>query len=78
LSYDLAPQSRPFCWPPPPPEANEIFIVLPAARSQPLATTGARYYPGPSDRPGERAYRLTAFNANQSVIDQFLSIAREA
>ncbi len=39
----------------------------------------ARHYRRLSDRPDERAYRLvTAFNTNQSVIDQFLSIACEA
>jgi threonine aldolase len=78
LSYDFALRSRPFCWPPPPPEANEVFIVLPAAMNQALEAAGARYYPGPSDRCDERTCRLTAFNTSQSVIDQFLSIAREA
>ena len=62
-----------------PVEANEIFIVLPAAMNQALETAGARFYPWPSDRPDEHAYRLvTAFNTDQSVVDQFISIAREA
>jgi hypothetical protein len=52
--------------------------VLPAAVNRTLEAAGARYYPGPSDRCDERAYRLTAFNTSQSVIGQFLSIAREA
>jgi threonine aldolase len=62
-----------------PVEANEIFIVLPAAMNQALEAAGARFYPWPSDRPDEHAYRLvTAFNTDQSVVDQFISIAREA
>jgi threonine aldolase len=62
-----------------PVEANEIFIVLPMPMNQALEGAGARYYPWPSDRPDERAYRLvTAFNTDQSVVDQFISIAREA
>ena len=62
-----------------PVEANEIFIVLPAAVNLALEEAGALFYPWPSDRPNERAYRLvTAFNTDQSAVDQFLSIAREA
>jgi threonine aldolase len=44
-----------------------------------LQAAGAQYHPWPSDRPGERAYRLvTAFDTEQTTVDRFLSIAKKA
>lgn len=60
-------------------DANEIFVVLPAHIHDALEAAGAQYHPWPSDRPGERAYRLvTAFDTDPSDIDKFLSIAKAA
>lgn len=62
-----------------PVEANEIFVVLPAHMHDALAAGGAQYHPWPSDRPGERAFRLvTAFDTSAADVDQFLSIAKAA
>lgn len=62
-----------------PVEANEIFVVLPARMHDALDAGGARYHPWPSDRPGERAFRLvTAFDTNPADVDKFLSIAKAA
>ena len=62
-----------------PVEANEIFIVLPAAMHDALQAAGAQYHPWPSDRPGEPAYRLvTAFDTDPADVDRFLSIAKQA
>ncbi|MDP1748659.1 MAG: low specificity L-threonine aldolase [Reyranella sp.] len=62
-----------------PVEANEIFVVLPAHMHDALAAGGAQYHPWPSDRPGERAFRLvTAFDTSPADVDQFLSIAKAA
>ncbi|MBV8392641.1 MAG: low specificity L-threonine aldolase [Alphaproteobacteria bacterium] len=62
-----------------PVEANEIFVVLPAHMHDALQEAGAQYHPWPSDRPGERAYRLvTAFDTSQEDVDKFLSIAKDA
>jgi threonine aldolase len=62
-----------------PVHANEIFVVLPAHMHDALQAAGAQYHPWPSDRPGERAFRLvTAFDTDQAEIDKFLSIAKEA
>jgi threonine aldolase len=62
-----------------PVEANEIFVVLPARMHDALQQAGARYHPWPSDRPGERAYRLvTAFDTDPASVDRFLSIAKAA
>lgn len=62
-----------------PVDANEIFVVLPAHMHDALQEAGAQYHPWPSDRPGERAYRLvTAFDTSQQDVDQFLSIAKAA
>ncbi len=62
-----------------PVEANEIFVVLPARMNDALEAGGARYHPWPSDRPGERAFRLvTAFDTSAADIDKFLSIAKTA
>ena len=44
-----------------------------------LQAAGAQYHPWPSDRPGERAFRLvTAFDTDPKDIDRFLSIAKAA
>jgi len=44
-----------------------------------LQAGGAKYHPWPSDRPGERAFRLvTAFDTDPADIDRFLSIAQSA
>ena len=44
-----------------------------------LAAGGAQYHPWPSDRPGERAFRLvTAFDTDPADVDRFLSIAKAA
>ena len=60
-------------------DANEIFVVLPAHIHDALQEAGAQYHPWPSDRPGERAYRLvTAFDTKQEDVDKFLSIAKAA
>jgi len=62
-----------------PVDANEVFIVLPAHMHDALQAAGARYHPWPSDRPGERAYRLvTAFDTDPADVDRFLSVARTA
>lgn len=62
-----------------PVEANEVFVVLPTHMHDALQAGGARYHPWPSDRPGERAWRLvTAFDTDPADIDQFLSIAKAA
>jgi len=42
-----------------------------------LEEAGALYHPWPSDRPGERAYRLvTAFDTDPAGVDKFLGIAK--
>ena len=62
-----------------PVDANEIFVVLPARMHDALAAAGAQYHPWPSDRPGERAFRLvTAFDTNAADVERFLSIAKAA
>jgi threonine aldolase len=62
-----------------PVDANEIFVVMPAHMHDELQAAGAQYHPWPSDRPGERAFRLvTAFDTNPKDIDRFLSIAKAA
>jgi threonine aldolase len=62
-----------------PVEANEIFVVLPARIHDALQAGGAQYHPWPSDRPGERAFRLvTAFDTDPADVDRFLSIAKAA
>ena len=62
-----------------PVDANEIFVVLPAHMHDALQAAGAKYHPWPSDRPGERAFRLvTAFDTAPADVDNFLSIAKAA
>ena len=62
-----------------PVEANEIFVVLPAHIHDALQAAGAQYHPWPSDRPGERAFRLvTAFDTDPAAIEKFLAIAKAA
>jgi threonine aldolase len=62
-----------------PVDGNEIFIVLPQRMNVALEDAGALYHPWPSDRPGERAYRLvTAFNTEPQDVDKFLAIAKGA
>jgi threonine aldolase len=62
-----------------PVDANEIFVVLPAHMHDALQAAGAAYHPWPSDRPGERAFRLvTAFDTDPADVDKFLSIAKKA
>jgi len=62
-----------------PVDANEIFIILPPAMHDALQAGGAQYHPWPSDRPGERAFRLvTAFDTDPADVDKFLSIAKQA
>ena len=59
--------------------ANEIFVILPSRMHDALQDAGAQYHPWPSDRPGERAFRLvTAFDTDPADVDQFLSIAKGA
>ena len=60
-------------------DANEIFVVLPAHVHDALQGAGAKYHPWPSDRPGERAFRLvTAFDTEQAAVDRFLAVAKGA
>ena len=60
-------------------DANEIFVVLPAAVHDALQQAGAQYHPWPSDRPGERAFRLvTAFDTDPAAVDKFLAVAKAA
>ena len=60
-------------------DANEIFVVLPAQIHDALEAAGAQYHPWPSDRPGERAFRLvTAFDTEQAAVDKFLAVAKGA
>ncbi len=62
-----------------PVDANEIFVVLPARMHDALVAGGAQYHPWPSDRPGERAFRLvTAFDTSLADVERFLSIAKAA
>ncbi|MBS0524201.1 MAG: low specificity L-threonine aldolase [Proteobacteria bacterium] len=62
-----------------PVDANEIFVVLPARMHDALQAAGAQYHPWPSDRPGERAFRLvTAFDTQPAEIDRFLAIAKSS
>jgi threonine aldolase len=62
-----------------PVDGNEIFIALPAHIHDALQAAGAKYHPWPSDRPGERAFRLvTAFDTDPTEVDLFLSIANAA
>ena len=62
-----------------PVEANEIFVVLPAPMHAALQEGGAQYHPWPSDRPGERAFRLvTAFDTEPADVDRFLAIAKSS
>lgn len=62
-----------------PVDVNEIFVVLPSHMHDALQAAGAEYHPWPSDRPGERAYRLvTAFDTDPDTVDTFLSIAKAA
>ncbi len=62
-----------------PVDGNEIFVVLPAHIHDALQAAGAQYHPWPSDRPGERAFRLvTAFDTDPAEVDRFLSIAKAA
>jgi len=62
-----------------PVEANEIFAVLPAPMHDALQDAGAQYHPWPSDRPGERAFRLvTAFDTEPADVDRFLAIAKSS
>jgi threonine aldolase len=62
-----------------PVEANEIFVVLPVKMHDALQAAGAQYHPWPSDRPGERAFRLvTAFDTDPADVDKFLAIAKES
>jgi threonine aldolase len=62
-----------------PVDANEIFLVMPARMHDALQDGGAKYHPWPSDRPGERAFRLvTAFDTDPADVDRFLSIAQSA
>ena len=62
-----------------PVEANEIFVVLPVRIHDALQAAGAQYHPWPSDRPGERAFRLvTAFDTDPADVDKFLAIAKES
>lgn len=62
-----------------PVDANEIFVVLPAHVHDALQAAGAQYHPWPSDRPGERAFRLvTSFDTAEADVDRFLAIAKTA
>jgi len=62
-----------------PVDANEIFVVLPSRVHEALQEAGAQYHPWPSDRPGERAWRLvTAFDTDPEDVDRFLSVAKAA
>lgn len=62
-----------------PVNANEIFVILPSRVHDALQKGGAQYHPWPSDRPGERAFRLvTAFDTSLNDVDKFLSIAKAA
>jgi threonine aldolase len=62
-----------------PVDANEIFVVLPARIHDALQAAGAQYHPWPSDRPGERAFRLvTSFDTDPADVDRFLAVARGA
>ena len=62
-----------------PVDANEIFVILPPGVHDALQAAGAQYHPWPSDRPGERAFRLvTSFNTDSADVDRFLSIAKKA
>ena len=58
-------------------DANEIFVVMPVQVHDALQEAGAQYHPWPSDRPGERAFRLvTAFDTEPAAVDKFLAVAK--
>lgn len=57
-------------------EANELFVVLPDAAAERLRAAGALFYPWPSDRSGENAYRLvTSFDTQAEQVARFVAIA---
>ncbi len=59
-----------------PVEANELFVVLPDEIDAALKAAGFNYYPWPSDRPGEQAYRMvTSFETAAGDVAKLLEIA---
>ena len=62
-----------------PVEANEIFVVMQAHRHDALQAAGAKYHPWPSDRPGERAFRLvTHYWIDDAGVDRAIQAFRSA
>ena len=59
-----------------PRQANELFVALPDAIAERLRAEGALFYPWPSDRPGEKAYRfVTSFETQAGQVDKAVAIA---
>jgi threonine aldolase len=59
-----------------PREANELFVALPDPVADRLRAAGALFYPWPSDRPGEKAYRfVTSFETTAEQVARAVAIA---
>ncbi|HEX2889999.1 low specificity L-threonine aldolase [Vineibacter terrae] len=59
-----------------PRQANELFVALPDAIAERLRAAGALFYPWPSDRPGEKAYRLvTSFETRPEQVARAVAAA---
>ncbi len=59
-----------------PRQANELFVALPDTIAERLQAAGALFYPWPSDRPGEKAYRfVTSFETRAEQVAKAVAIA---
>ncbi|TXL70696.1 low specificity L-threonine aldolase [Vineibacter terrae] len=59
-----------------PRQANELFVALPDAIAERLRAAGALFYPWPSDRPGETAYRfVTSFETRPEQVARAVAAA---
>ncbi|MCW5749292.1 MAG: low specificity L-threonine aldolase [Alphaproteobacteria bacterium] len=59
-----------------PRQANELFVALPDAIAERLRAAGAKFYPWPSDRPGEHAWRfVTSFATTPAQVARVLAVA---
>ncbi|MGI3899108.1 MAG: threonine aldolase family protein [Janthinobacterium lividum] len=70
-----------------PTQANEVFLIVPAALDEALKAAGGRYYPwatrslsiGDGPAPDERMLRLIcAFDTRDEAIDEFIEVAARA
>ncbi|HJQ60254.1 MAG TPA: low specificity L-threonine aldolase [Vineibacter sp.] len=59
-----------------PREANELFVALPDPVADRLRAAGALFYPWPSDRAGEKAYRfVTSFETTAQQVARAVAVA---